>query len=237
MNILSIIQEFCKRTGIRQPSAAMTSNDAQVLQLVALANEILDDLMMNHARFSQQVIIKTWTSTGAEVQGSRDTLFPGFLWFMPKSFYDRTAVINIRGPLTPEEWERLKALSAYSSVYPSYRFIGTDLHLYPVVLNTHTLAVEYKSEYCVLDATNTAKKYFTVDTDTPTINSTIILLGLRYLWKKEKGMDYLPAQDMYIKAVRSLGSQDGQKTQIDMGAEANRVKPGIYIPDSNWPVG
>ena len=237
MNLLQIVQEFCKRTGIRQPSAAVGSNDLQVLQLVAILNEVLDDLSLNHSRFVEQVLIKTWTSTGVESQGTMSNLFPGFLWFMPNSFYDRTAVINVRGPLTPNEWERLKALAAYSSVYPSYRIIDGELHLYPVVVNTHTLAVEYKANYGVKDVSNTPKQYFTVDTDTCIVNDTILLLGLRYFWKKEKGMNYAVEADLYARSLRSLGSQAGQMTQIDMGAEVNSVKPGIYIPDSNWPVG
>lgn len=236
MTLLEVIQEHCKRRGLRRPSAAISSNDAQVLQFVALLNNLLDDLMINHARFARTIVEKTWTSTGVEIQGTITSLFPGYLWLMPKSFYDRTAAISIRGPLTPEEWQRFKSLSAYGSAHSSYRFIGNNLHLYPIVASTHTLAVEYKTEACVTSATGVLKKYFTADTDTFNLNDSILLLGLNYIWKQEKGMEYLPAQDMYIKAIRSLGSQDGQRTQIDMGSEANSIKPGVYIPDSNWPI-
>lgn len=236
MTLLEVIREYCKREGLRQPNAAISSNDAQVLQMVALLNKLLDDLMINHSRFSRTIVEETWTSTGVEIQGTITSLFPGYLWLMPKSFYDRTASINIRGPLTPEEWQKLKSLAAYNSAYPSYRFIGNNLHLYPIVDVTHTLAVEYKTEACVTSASGTLKKYFTVDTDTFNLNDSILILGLEYLWRQKKGMEYEPAQDMYIKAIRSLGSQDGQRTQMDMGAEMTQLKPGIYIPDSNWPL-
>lgn len=236
MTLLEVIREYCKREGLRQPNAAISSNDAQVLQMVALLNKLLDDLMLNHSRFSRTIVEKTWTSTGVEIQGTITSLFPGYLWLMPKSFYDRDATINIRGPVTPEEWQKLKALAAYNSAYPSYRIIGNSLHLYPIVSATHTLAVEYKSEACVTAANGTLKKYFTVDTDTFNLNDSILLLGLEYLWRQKKGMEYEPIQDLYVKSIRSLGSQDGQRTEIDMGAEHNIVKPGIYIPESNWPV-
>lgn len=236
MNLLAIVQEFCKRTGIRQPSAAISSNDAQVLQLVALLNELLDEITMNYPRFSESIIEKTWTSTGVEIQGTKDSLFPGMLWLLPNSFFDRTATIRVKGPLTPDQWQSLKALSSTGSAYPSYRFIGTNLHIYPAVAVTQTLAVEYKTNYCVVNVAGTAKQYFTVDTDTPLLSTTIMLLGLRYKWKKEKGMNYLPEQDLFIKAIRAIGSQDGQKVQIDMSSEGIQIKPGVYIPDSNWPV-
>lgn len=236
MNLLAIIQEFAKRTGLRPPSAAVSSNDAQILQLVALLNELLDEITMNYSRFSQSIVEKTWTSTGVEIQGTKDSLFPGMLWFLPNTFFDRTATIRVKGPLTPDQWQSLKALSATGSAYPSYRFIGNNLHLYPVVAATQTLAVEYKTDYCVTNEAGVTKKYFTVDTDTPLLSATIMLVGLRYKWKKEKGMTYTPEQDLFIKAIRAIGSQDGQRVQIDMSAEGIQVKPGVYIPDSNWPV-
>lgn len=234
MNLLAIIQEFCRRTGTKVPNAAVSSNDAQVFQLVGLLNEVIDEISMKYARFSQTVIEKTWTSTGVEIQGVKDTLFPGMLWFLPGSFFDRTASIRVTGPLTPNEWQSLKALSANGSVYPNYRFIGNNLHIYPIVAATQTLAVEYKTDYCVVTAAGVTKKYFTVDTDLPLLNSTVMLLGLRYKWKKEKGMEFAQEQDLFVKAVRAIGSQDGQRTQIDMSAEDISRKPGVYIPDSNW---
>jgi hypothetical protein len=139
--------------------------------------------------------------------------------------------------MQPDEWERLKALSAYSSVYPQYRILDGNLLVYPVVRNTHTLAVEYKTEYLVIDSDGNPKKYFTADNDICQLNFTMLLLGLRYFWKAEKGMNFAKEQALYIASIRSLGSQSGQRAQINMAAEAVEVKPGVYIPDSNWPVG
>lgn len=213
----------------------MTSNDKHVIQMAALLNAVLDDLIYVRNRWNGVIREASWTSTGVESQGNINTLAPGFVHIIPKSFYDRTASIPIIGPISPEEWQQIKARE-YTSAYSNYRIMEKILKLYPVVPNTHTLAFEYKSNYAVTTAAAVAAKYFKNDTDTCVLDDTLLIAGLTFFWKKEKGLSHEFERIAYNNIANSIAGQDGKKQEIVMDDNDTSIKPGIYVPDSNWPL-
>lgn len=220
---------------MKVPSVVMTTTDKHVIQMAALLNAVLDDLIYIKGRWNGVIREASWTSTGVENQGVMTTLAPGFRHIVPESFYDRTASIPISGPISSEDWQRIKA-TAFTAVYSNYRIMEGMLKVYPVIENTHTLAFEYKSDYAVESATAIASKYFNNDTDTCVLDDTLLIAGLTYFWKKEKGLAHEFERVAYENITKTALGQDGKKQRVDMGESDNAIKPGIFIPDGNWPL-
>ena len=64
---------------------------------------------------------------------------------------------------------------------------------------------------------------------------TLLLMGLRWRWKKEKGVDYAEDFRTYESQVKDALGRDGGKPILNMGMDCNRgARPGIFVPQGSW---
>jgi len=96
---------------------------------------------------------------------------------------------------------------------------------------------EYESKYAILavDGTTT-KEFFTADTDTFLLPDQLLLMGLRWRWLREKGLDYGELFNAYERQVKDAMGRDGGKKSLAMDCDNREVRPGIFVPVANWVV-
>lgn len=232
MTLLQILQEVCLRTGLPKPLLAAASSDDQVLQLIALANEVLDDL---GERKAWQALQRTTshTSLAAEDQGALATICDaGFRELKDNILFNRTDKQVVFGPVASTAWQAHKA-TIYTISQMQYRIIQKHLHLIPAPAAGKTIAFEYISEFPVLTAGGTAKAYFTADTDTCDYPDKLLILGLRWSWKREKGLRYAEEFRRFEAAVANFAGKDGSNPNINL-ADESPTGPGINVPDRDW---
>lgn len=235
MTLLQIVQEFCRRQGLTVPSIVMASQDDQLVQLVGLANEVCEDLVRRHSWTDLQYQT-TFTSVAAESQGAITTLAPNaFLKILNETIYDRTERLPIYGPRNPSDWQALKALPNTGPYY-QYRIQNGLLKINPAMVAGHTIAFEYASEGVVNAADGTVKAYFTADDDTFVLNKTLLIAGLRWRWKEEKGLPYLETFRAYEAVVAEAAGSDGTKATLFMDGTTGRPEPGIFVPAGSWSI-
>lgn len=240
MTLLQLIQEFCRRQGLSVPSTIMASHDDQLIQLAGLANEILEDLT---TRRTWTTLDKecVFTSVAGSDQGALETLAPGLLKILNDTLYDRTQGVALFGPNAPRDWQASLA-TTYSGPSYRYRIQGGHLLTMPDMPIGHQVAFEYASSAAVQDnkyapTTVSYKSYFTRDDDTFLLPSKLLLLGLRWRWKEEKGLPYAESFRLYEASIADTAGGDGTKAALDMGAESRgNVQPGIVVPIGNWSV-
>jgi hypothetical protein len=238
MNILQIVNEFCRRTAVPVQAAMATSQDDQALQLMALCNEILDDLGERKA-WTMLHTEATFTTLAAEDQGALATIASGgYTSIMEGVLFDRTNSQYILGSVSPSQWQAAKAnLSSISDT--QYREMQGHLYLTPAPAAGDTIAFEYVTSYPVVDNSTapvlTSKAYFTSDADTCLYPDKLLILGLRWLWKREKGIRYGEEFRHYESAVVNFMGKDGGKQAIDISCDAQPAN-GIIIPDRSWPL-
>lgn len=237
MNLLGIVQEFCRRTALTVPQLVATSNDDQLLQLMGLANEVTEDLV-NRREWTllQREIV--FTSVAGEDQGSIQTITndDGFLHVLNDTIYDRTRRLPVWGPRNAQDWQGLKALPMSGPFY-QYRFRGNHLLMLPAMPAGHVMAFEYAAKSPIQDSTTAAyKSLFTKDSDLWLLPDNLLLSGLRWMWKKEKGLPYAEEFRLYEAAVASAGGHDGTKPKLSMSDGSPRIQPGIFVPAGNWNV-
>lgn len=234
MSLLTVIQYVAGRTGVTVPSSVLGTSDPQVLQLLRLLEEEGEDL---RKRGPWQGIIKeaSWSSTAAEDQGAVTTLAAsGFDYIKKDTFWDRTAKLPIMGPLSDGEWQARQALAITGPRY-SWRIRGGKMLINPVPVASHTFAFEYASKYWILGVDGTTyKQYFTLDTDTILLPEELVLMGLRWRWKKEKGFDYAEDFRTYEMQVKDALGRDGGKVTLSMDGTIRKPQPGVFIPDMSW---
>lgn len=234
MSLLSAVQEFCRRTGLTVPVAVTTSNDTQVLQYLGLANEVAEYLVQQFT-WQDLVLQTTFTTVSGQDQGAITTLAPqGFLSIINETIFDRTQRIQIFGPLNAHQWQYRQALPASGPIY-QYRIRGNHLLFNPNVPVGHTCAFEYKSSWIVANASGVPySATFQADDDQLALPEKLLILGLRWTWKKEKGLDYGEELSNFDKTCASLSAADGGKKILHMDQSPNEFQPAIVIPLGNW---
>lgn len=232
MNLLQLVQTFCTRTGVTPPATLTGANDQQIQQILALLGAILEDLTdENWTGLSQEAV---FTTTGAESQGLLTVLAPnGFQFILPETLFDRTLRLPLYGPLSAEDWQAFKALPTSGPFY-KYRVARGELLFSPVPPNDHTCAFEYQSSFIVQSADGTAKPLPTADTDVFNVPDKVILAGLRWQWKYEKGLEYAEDFRRYETFRNNAKSRDGTKPTLSLSAHHARPQPGIFVPAGNW---
>lgn len=234
MSLLTVIQYVAGRTNVTVPASVLGTSDPQVLQLLRLLEEEGEDL---RKRGPWNGIIKeaSWTSTAAEDQGAVTTLAAsGFDYIKKDTFWDRTTKLPIIGPLSDTEWQARQALTVTGPRY-SWRIRGGKMLIHPTPAASHSFVFEYASKNWILGIDGTTyKQYFTLDTDTILLPEELVLMGLRWRWKKEKGFDYAEDFRTYEMQVKDALGRDGGKVTLSMDGTIRKPQPGVFIPDMSW---
>lgn len=233
MSMLSIITTYCQRTGLPVPTFVAGSTDKQVVQILALLNEVGEDLC---DRWSWQALVEeaTFTTVAGEDQGAITTLAPnGFLRILNETIFNRSLRLPIFGPLRADQWQGLKALPTTGPFY-KYRIRGGHLYFNPAGTAGQTCAFEYVSSMHVVQADGTRLSAFAVDTDTSVFDERLLIAGLKWKWKYEKGLDYAEELRRFEEMANNACGRDGTKPRIDMASGGNDYRPGIWVPAGNW---
>lgn len=235
--LLQIVQEFATRTGIKVPNAVASSTDAQIKQVRALLHEEIEELTEGKPL---QVMVKefTFAATAVEDQGFLDTLcgepqraiLNDILW-------NRTQRLPIFGPISAQDWQLQKAYGITGPLV-QYRVRGDKLLFQPAPTAGHTIAGEFVRMYAVIAAAGTVptKETFTSDDDTSVIPDRLLIAGLRWRWKREKGLRYAEDKERYHIMVANYQMKTGTKGVLRMDGGSQDVRPGIIIPPGSWPL-
>jgi hypothetical protein len=235
MTLLIVIQDAADRLGIVRPSSAIGSADQQVRQLVGLANQEGKVLSKRHAWQSLQKE-KTITATATETQAS--AIPADFDRFLNGTFYNRTLNRRVEGPLTPQEWQSYKA-STSTVLFDAFRQRGDALLLAPTPNAGDSYAFEYVSTYWVATAaasTTPAQAVWMADTDVGILSEDIMTDGVVWRFLKAKGLDYAEPFRTYEAQVMLAMSKDGGKRSVNMASSRVAPRPGVLVPDGNWPL-
>lgn len=235
MTLLEIVQHFCRRTNnLSVPSTVYGSTDPQVLQLLALLEEEGSDLA---ARVPWQEITyeATHTSLAAENQGAITSIATnGFSYIKQGTFWDRTEKLPIY-VMDGIEWQSEKGFAATGPRY-SVRIRGNRLIATPTPAAGNTWAFEYVSKNWILeDDGATYAQFFSDDDDTPLLPENLLLLGLRWRWKKEKGLEYQEDFATYERLVANAISRNGIGRALSMDNHG-RPSRGLIVDQGNWPL-
>ena len=234
MSMLTCIQYMCRRTNVPVPSTVYGTTDPQVLQMMALLEEEGNDLSSRGAW--EGITLETnFTTLAAESQGAIATLASGYRYIINNTIWDRTTRLPVCGPMDASDWQAMKA---FTNTGPRFRFRIRNglLIVNPVPSAGDSWYFEYVTKNWITDSSGvTYKNYFTADTDLIVLPEELVLTGLRWRWKKEKGLDYAEDFRTYEMQVKDALGRSGMKRHLWMDETPRRgPQPGVWIPDGSW---
>lgn len=234
MTMLTVVQRFCRRTNLTVPPTVYGTTDPQIRQILAILEEEGNDLSAR-ADWEALTFEAVHTSLAQEDQGAIDTIASnGFSYIKLETIWNRSLNQPIYGGVSPQDWQALKGTNVTGPQY-QYRIRGGRLLINPTPVAGETWAFEYVSKNWILGADGTTyKQYFTLDTDTILLPEELVLLGLRWRWKKEKGFEYAEDFRTYEYQVKDAISRNGSRRTLNMSGNSEGATPRVFIPSGSW---
>lgn len=244
ITLLSLIQQVCGRLAQPVPALVYGSTDKSIIQMMRLLEEGLDDLA-GRGQWQELNFEYTWLTVALEDQGvlaaglGAPLVAPiGFNYMLPETLWDRTNKLPLVGPLDAQDWQAMKAWVING---PRYQFRVRQRHFYvnPAPAAGYTWAFEYITENTILAADNvTYKKRFTLDTDQIVLPDSIVIMDLRWRWKKEKNLPYAEDFDTCEAMVmNALARARPSKTlYLDTPDCYRAPSPQLVVSPGNWPL-
>jgi hypothetical protein len=233
--ILTLVQDFCEKTGLPRPSALVGVTEKSVSQFRALLTECVEDLAEYPWR--EQTLRKTWTSLAGQDQGTLDSIFgAGYRSWTPGTMWNDTRKMQIYGPVSDQQWQVFQTLPNAGPEYQSW-ISGGHLYISPALPAGENLSAIYSTNYGVLDLDGvTTKPRITADSDSLLFPDNVVKRCLEYKWRKQKGeAGWEDDYNAFIGLVARSIVKDGAKT-LSLSPNPIIARPGIVVPSGSWNV-
>ena len=230
MTLLTIVQDACAEIGISAPLSVVGNSDNTTAQLLSLSNRG-GKALAQRCEWRELTTEFTHTTVAAELQGTVESIMPGFNWDVYQTMWDRDQILPVRGPLSPQEWQALKAFTT-TGPYSQFRFRGDSLYLIPAPAAGMVIAGEYISRnWC------TGGDKWSADSDTAVLSEDLLTLDLIWRWKRAKGFDYAEERAEFEVQLNNAIARNGSKRTLCIDGTVGRTgQPGVYVPEGNWSV-
>lgn len=235
MTLLELIQQATDEMGLPRPSSIVGLDQPTPRQYLAIANRVGRDLMR----------VADWSALTslAEI-----TLADGTDTYALPSDYDRW-IYNTHwdhnnhwaliGPETAQRdrWRRESTISV-TGPRKTFRLIGGQLRFYPVPATSddgHTITFEYVSKNWAASSGGTPQASFAADSDTCLFPDDVMVMGIKWRWKSEKGLDASAAKQEYDELLASVLASDNKGELLNMGLQSDIGFVTIdNIPDGGY---
>jgi hypothetical protein len=183
----------------------------------------------------------TGTSVGGDLVFARDT-YPepdNFNFFISDTWWDRTNRWQLLGPSSPQEdqWHLSGIVATGPRRY--FRQIGPYSNNYRIwpppaeIVEPLQLVFEYIANTPIRENTTTGVnnfiQYWADDANVPLLDDRAIIMGIKWRFWEQKGLNWLSKRKEYDDYVARLMSRDGGNTKLSL---VNRP-PAIYITPQN----
>lgn len=177
LSVLSIANNVLLENGF---PTVLTIVNTQIALLIQRSASSIMGLPLSKSRRTGSIVMTAATTYALPTD---------FRELVPDTAYIVGNVNSVRWPCPPDEWALLKAGSVNPGAVLIVRQFGTNIQIHNP-LNGNTLRYEYLSEALFTDSTGlTPKERFTLDTDLWALDDDLLMMDLRWRWKKAKGLD------------------------------------------------
>jgi len=187
MSLLSIIQDAADIIGIDKPVSIIGNTGTTSSQMLAMLT--MSGRMLARRHDWQALINEHVFNTAASTESY--ALPADYDRHIDDTAWDRTNLWNVRGSITPREWQIRKSGVVPTGVRRRFRVKGGFVFIDPIPTTIDSLVYEYISKNWITDSAGaSAASAFVADTDITIFSETLMTLDLIWRFKKEKGFDY-----------------------------------------------
>jgi len=148
---------------------------------------------------------------------------------IPSTMWDRSYRWQILGPLTPAQWQVL--LSGLQPAGPRRRFriMNDQFVINPVPYDSNELVYEYYSCNWCMNSSYQTQPRWTSDTDTYLLDDDTFILGLKWRFRRAKGLDYDQEWQDWDRSIDRYKANQATSTNISINSSA----PGFRLLEPN----
>lgn len=230
MQLIEIVKAVSRRLALPEPSAALGAADPEVLQLVGLLEELGQQVVQHYAPENLRRVA-TWNAPGTSDQGALQSRFgPDFKGIVPGTFWDQTRKREILGAVSDQQWAALSTVGLSASGEPYWRIFDGRLHVLPAPPAGSSLRATWDSSYWILRSDGTTRAAtFANDADTVLLDPTLLLVGLKAFWLREKGQPYSDLLMEFAAMARSVFGRSGGRRIVDLAESVPSRRRGIIV--------
>ena len=233
MSLLTICQNVLRETGFNNLTSIASSSDENARRLFGLCNREGKTLMRAHPWTILQKEHTFSTSNGT----ANYALPSDFSRFVPVTGWNRTNYWALRGPISPERWQRIKSGVTTTSVQDGYRIKPSSqtnyIYLDPTPSATESIVFEYISTQWCQTSGGSALSAFASDTDVGIGDFEFLIeLGLKWRFLASLGMAYAEERDEYDREVALAKARDGDQPTLSLNG--SRHIEGANFPESGF---
>lgn len=230
--VLSICQDAADEMSLDRPGTIVGNTSDNTAQ--KLIRQLTRTCRQLAARYDLQELRRehTFTTVATADQSSATPIPTDFLRFVPDTLYNRTKRYRVVF-LNAEEWQGHQA-ALTTRVYDAAVLRGGTLLMAPTPAAGQTVAYEYITRYIALQTDGTTYvSTFAADTDAPTLDEELLILGTVWRYLQAEGNDYAEAMREFELRLNDLMKMNGGRRVIDMGgAGSDRIPIPPRVPDT-----
>jgi hypothetical protein len=231
MSLKTIIQEAAVLVGVPRPQVAMAATDLAVQQLVAHAQREISSLADEFA-WPTAIGEHKFKTVAASEQPSG--LPPDFDRIINGSMWNRTRNIQVKGPISPQDWQRAQVEPGVLISEMSWRIRGVRLQLWPVPSKDDEIAFEFVSKR-IIQSGPVKEWVWKTDDDVALIDESLITLGVIWRFKAAKGLSYDEDMANYERAKgRIMAFIGGAPTLHIDGGRCLGGPTDPQVPEGSW---
>ena len=241
---LTIAQRVAAMVGFQVPSTLRNVRDPNSSQMLALLNRSGQVLARKRGPFGEGWAELTRQHLLETVAGQADYALPqGFANLITDSVWDRSTYREAPGPVTPQEWQRLKGgLVDTVALTPRYRVVLDEqtqtvrFRLDPVPAGVEELAFEYVSRFWARESESSPISLERVEQDAhiPVFPSHLVELDLEWRVRKAQGLNYRTDIAEFEMERDRLFAQSVGLRDVQMAAYGEDTWGGANIPESGF---
>lgn len=217
MSLLDLCRRVMAETGWPVPSAIASNSDATAQQIFAIANTELRQLseMFNWPHLEVEYTFPT-------VAGTYLYLFPNdFRVLAQQGLFDASQYYRLKGSVSLQEWQLRRygmlgnlGRTAFRLSYP----LGAPaVQLSPTPTGVQNFVAVYQTGQYARNAANASIPIFATDTDTSKIPEAYVELGVKWRFRRAKGLDYSAELAEYNATIRTQFAKYLSAAEIPVG--------------------
>lgn len=211
MSLLTICQNVADYVGTSKPTLIVGNTEETAVRLLACAQAAGKELQRRH---NWLALITEHTFSTVASQEDYD-LPSDYSRLLNQTLWDRSNYEELRGPLTPQQWQEYKSsvLATTSTIWSRYRIRNVSgtvkFSVFPTPTAVNSFVFEYISKNWCESSGGTDQEAWAADTDTGILDEYLLELGTRWRMLNRLGMVYAEEKSEYENEVGQAKARDG----------------------------
>lgn len=241
MSLLTICQNIANSIPVSKPTQIVGNNDQTAVLLLSAAQKAGKSISKKRNSNGGWLILQKEHTFSTVASQADYTLPSDYERLIQDTLWDRTNFWEMRGPLTPSEWQMYKSSVLGQSVSLRQRFRirnSTNTKVFsidPTPAAVYSMVFEYVSDQWCQSSGGTDQSAWAADTDTGILDEYLIELDALWRVLKRMGMSYAEEYNEAEREISKALAADGGSGRISLNSNTGtHLIDAGNVPDTGF---